>query len=75
MKSDAMILLCPGLDLLQDRGWRNADRPGQHDQLDNIDPTLAALDPGDQRLVTMQALGHPGLGQACGFPGVGQRRA
>lgn len=55
----------------------DAQRPraGKHNQLNDIDPALAALDPGNQGLMTLKALGHSGLSQACRFPGVDQRLA
>lgn len=75
MKSDALIRLRRSRDPLQNHGRRNTDRAGKHDQLDHIDPTLAALDPGNEGLMTLKALGHSGLGQTCRFPGVDQRLA
>ncbi len=73
--SDTMIRLCHPRDLLQDHGRRNTDRAGKHDQFNDIDPALTALDPSNQGLMTPKTRGHSGLGQACRFPGVNQRLA
>ena len=73
MKSDTVIWLGRIHDPLQDHGRRNTDRAGKDHQLNDINPALATLDPGNQRLMALKALGHSSLGQACRFPSVDQR--
>lgn len=75
MKSDPMIWLRRVRDLLQDHRRHNTDRAGKDHQLNDINPALATLDPGNQRLMALKALGHSSLRQACRFPGVNQRLA
>lgn len=75
MSSDPMIWFSRIRDLFQDHRRDNTDCAGKHDQLDHIDPALAALDPGNQRLMALKALGHSSLRQACRFPGGDQRLA
>lgn len=75
MKSDPMIWLGRPRDLLQDHGRHNTDRTGKNHQFNDIDPALATLDPGNQRLMALEALGQSSLRQARGFPGVDQRLA
>ncbi|RBP79056.1 hypothetical protein DFO80_1465 [Rhodobacter sp. 140A] len=72
MKSDPMIWLRRVRDLLQDHGRHNTDRTGKNHQFNNINPALTTLDPGNQRLMALKALGHSSLRQACRFPGVDQ---
>lgn len=72
MKSDPMIWLSCIYDLLQDHRRHNTDRAGKDHQLNDINPALATLDPGNQRLMALEALGHSSLRQACRFPGVDQ---
>lgn len=72
MKSNPMIWLSRIRDLLQDQGRHNTDCTGKNHQLNDINPALATLDPGNQRLMAPKALGQSGLRQACRFPGVDQ---
>lgn len=73
MKSDPMIWLSRIRDLLQEHGRHNTDRAGKDHQLNDINPALATLDSGNQRLMALKALSHSSLRQACRFPGVDQR--
>lgn len=75
MKSDPMIWLSRTRDLLQDQGRRNTDRTGKNHQLNDVDPALATLDSGNQRLMALKTLGQSSLSQARHLPGVDQRLA
>lgn len=48
------------------------DGVGEIEELDHVDPTLAGLDGGDERLVPSKRLRDVALGQAGRFTGLGQ---
>jgi len=75
MSSDPMIWFSRIRDLFQDHRRYNTDCTGQNHQLNDVDPALATLDPGNQRLMALKALSHSSLRQACRFPSVDQRLA
>lgn len=75
MKSDTVIWVSRIRDLFQDHRRHDTDRAGKDHQLNDINPALATLDPGNQRLMALKALGYSSLGQTCRFPGVDQRLA